>query len=322
MFDRGSRDEARSLCEQCPAVQVCLWATMLEEGPGRRFGFAGGMTAGQRSALARRVSPAVVVAAHSAALAAWDVIHAGAREAEESGTDRPRAAQVDERRDGPAQDPVSAAVIALVASAYGMEPAQLCGRSRTRHVVDARQIAMYVLREAVGYSFPAVGAVFGRDHTTAMSAVARVRARLAERPALRRGIQGLLDRLNGDAAGADVGSVPRATIATEPSEGSAVSSDPVLDVVARVSGVPVGDLLGAGRTRHVSAARQVAMYALREVRGFSYPAIGQALGGRDHTTAMHGIERVRRAVAESQPLGKQALHVIASLRAAEECEAA
>jgi chromosomal replication initiator protein len=72
--------------------------------------------------------------------------------------------------------------------------------------------------------------------------------------------------------------------------------DHVLDAVATVFGVPVDDLRAPRRDKHVATARHAAMYLMREETGTSLAEIGAALGGRDHTTVLHGCEKVTRAL--------------------------
>lgn len=63
--------------------------------------------------------------------------------------------------------------------------------------------------------------------------------------------------------------------------------------VARFFGVKVSDLTGPRRTRQVVVPRQIAMYLAREHTGLSLPEIGRSFGGRDHTTVLHAVRRVR-----------------------------
>nr|WP_255480919.1 chromosomal replication initiator protein DnaA [Quadrisphaera sp. RL12-1S] len=60
----------------------------------------------------------------------------------------------------------------------------------------------------------------------------------------------------------------------------------------------IEDLCGPARSRSVVNARQVAMYLCRELTELSLPKIGQAFGGRDHTTVMHANRKVREQLAE------------------------
>ncbi len=71
-----------------------------------------------------------------------------------------------------------------------------------------------------------------------------------------------------------------------------VVADKVLEAVAQAYGVSVAELQAKGRSRRVAVPRQVAMYLLREEAGLSLPRIGELLGGRDHSTIMHGVRKV------------------------------
>ena len=62
--------------------------------------------------------------------------------------------------------------------------------------------------------------------------------------------------------------------------------------------VTIEDLCGPARGRAVVNARQVAMYLCRELTELSLPKIGQAFGGRDHTTVMHANRKVREQLTE------------------------
>jgi chromosomal replication initiator protein len=75
-----------------------------------------------------------------------------------------------------------------------------------------------------------------------------------------------------------------------------------LEAVGRHFGVSVAALLGKSREHQVAWARQVAMYVLRETTSASLFQIGARLGGRDHTTIMHGCARVSQALASDPRL--------------------
>ncbi len=65
----------------------------------------------------------------------------------------------------------AAAIIAQTANYFGLTIDDLCGQSRSRVLVTARQIAMYLCRELTDMSLPKIGQQFGgRDHTTVMHA--------------------------------------------------------------------------------------------------------------------------------------------------------
>ncbi|MGZ3676412.1 MAG: helix-turn-helix domain-containing protein, partial [Ktedonobacterales bacterium] len=63
----------------------------------------------------------------------------------------------------------------------------------------------------------------------------------------------------------------------------------------------------------IAWARQVAMYLLREETPISLPRIGQHLGGRDHTTIMHGCARVGQALARDERTRADIASILASL---------
>ena len=79
----------------------------------------------------------------------------------------------------------------------------------------------------------------------------------------------------------------------------------VLDAIARHFGVALDDLRGKSRERGIAWARQVAMYLLREETPASLLQIGQLLGGRDHTTVMHGCSRVGKAMAADERVRRE-----------------
>lgn len=71
-----------------------------------------------------------------------------------------------------------------------------------------------------------------------------------------------------------------------------VTTSQILKTVAEFYGIEEKDLYARSRKREVVKPRQIAMYLLREDFHGSYPYIGQKLGGRDHTTALHAHDKV------------------------------
>ena len=71
-----------------------------------------------------------------------------------------------------------------------------------------------------------------------------------------------------------------------------VTVEDVLTAVARYFEVKLGDLRGRSRSRDIVFPRQVAMFLMREQTDASLSDIGESLGGRDHTTIMHGIQKI------------------------------
>jgi chromosomal replication initiator protein len=83
----------------------------------------------------------------------------------------------------------------------------------------------------------------------------------------------------------------------------------VLQAVANVFGLTPEDLLGRSRSREVALPRQVAMYLMREEVNASLPQIGEALGGRDHTTVMYACEKVADMIERDDRLRRQVLQI-------------
>lgn len=76
----------------------------------------------------------------------------------------------------------------------------------------------------------------------------------------------------------------------------------VLQAVASEFRVALVELTGPRRSHNVVVPRQAAMYLMREVCQLSFPQIGDFLGGRDHTTAMHGCEKMAQRLDEDAEL--------------------
>jgi chromosomal replication initiator protein len=76
----------------------------------------------------------------------------------------------------------------------------------------------------------------------------------------------------------------------------------VIEIVAEYYKLTSADLMGRSRTAPVAFARHIAMYLLREENGLSLPAIGDQLGGRDHTTVRHGVEKVTLDLEQQEQL--------------------
>jgi chromosomal replication initiator protein len=90
----------------------------------------------------------------------------------------------------------AALIIAQTAAYFGLSIEELTGPSRGRHLVMARQIAMYLCRELTDLSLPKIGAQFGnRDHTTVMYADRKINQLLAERRAVFNQVSELTNRV-------------------------------------------------------------------------------------------------------------------------------
>jgi len=88
-----------------------------------------------------------------------------------------------------------------------------------------------------------------------------------------------------------------------------VSVADVLEAVAEHYRISPDDLCGKQRDKHIVVPRQVAMYLMRQETEASLMEIGQALGGRDHSTVMHGCEKINREVNENSTLRKEVMAI-------------
>ncbi|MFC7813217.1 chromosomal replication initiator protein DnaA [Streptomyces sp. NPDC057367] len=90
----------------------------------------------------------------------------------------------------------STAIMSETADYFGLTVEDLCGSSRGRQLVTARQIAMYLCRELTDLSLPKIGALFGgRDHTTVMHADRKIRNLMAERRSIYNQVTELTNRI-------------------------------------------------------------------------------------------------------------------------------
>ncbi len=98
---------------------------------------------------------------------------------------------------------ITAATIMAQTSAYfGLSMEDLCGASRSRVLVQARQIAMYLCRELTDLSLPKIGQQFGgRDHTTVMHADRKIRQLMSERRSTFNQVTELTNRIKSQARG-------------------------------------------------------------------------------------------------------------------------
>ena len=78
-----------------------------------------------------------------------------------------------------------------------------------------------------------------------------------------------------------------------------LSPEKIVETVARYYGIPAEQLRGKARDKQIVLPRQIAMYLMREETEAPLLRIGEALGGRDHSTVLHGCEKIEREMAEN-----------------------
>jgi chromosomal replication initiator protein len=88
-----------------------------------------------------------------------------------------------------------------------------------------------------------------------------------------------------------------------------LSPERILSAVAKHYGLTRDDLVGRSRRRMVSVPRQLVMYLVREETETSLPRIGELLGGRDHTTIMHGCDKIASQIETDEQLRRDWLAI-------------
>jgi chromosomal replication initiator protein len=99
-----------------------------------------------------------------------------------------------------------------------------------------------------------------------------------------------------------------ANLATD-SRARRVSITEILDAVAEYYRIPLEELCGKRRDKHTVGPRHIAMYLMRQETDASLLEIGQALGGRDHSTVLHGCENISREVNDNTTMRKEVLAI-------------
>lgn len=79
-----------------------------------------------------------------------------------------------------------------------------------------------------------------------------------------------------------------------------ITASTIMEVTADYFGITLDTLTGAGKTRAVAHARQLAMYLCRELTDLSLPKIGNEFGGKDHTTVMYADRKIRKEMTEKR----------------------
>lgn len=89
-----------------------------------------------------------------------------------------------------------------------------------------------------------------------------------------------------------------------------VTLEAIVDATARHHGLYADDLTGKRRTGRINRARQIGMYIARELTEYSLTQIGDAFGGRNHTTVLHGCNKIADEVASDPVLSSRIKKII------------
>ncbi len=90
---------------------------------------------------------------------------------------------------------------------------------------------------------------------------------------------------------------------------NSVTSKHIIEAVSKFFDIDIKDLVGKSRKKELVIPRQITMFLLREEISASFPAIGQEIGGRDHTTAIHACNKINEDLKNNQKLKQQLLSI-------------
>lgn len=84
-----------------------------------------------------------------------------------------------------------------------------------------------------------------------------------------------------------------------------VNAKQILEKTADFYDIGLEEIMGPKRDKEIVMPRQIAMYLMREELHLSYPKIAQEIGKKDHTTIMHGVEKVEREIDANEQLRQE-----------------
>lgn len=97
-------------------------------------------------------------------------------------------------------------------------------------------------------------------------------------------------------------------------EGRRITPELIMQVIAEQYGVSQEDMISKKRSREISMPRQIAMYLCRDMTQLSTTNIGQSFGGRDHTTVMHGCDRIAEEMKSNFAFKKRVEELAAMIK--------
>jgi chromosomal replication initiator protein len=92
-----------------------------------------------------------------------------------------------------------------------------------------------------------------------------------------------------------------------------VTIDNIIKTVAEYYKIKVADVLSKRRTRSIARPRQMAMALAKELTNNSYPEIGNSFSGRDHTTVIHAVKKIKQLRAEDHDIMEDYTNLIRTL---------
>ena len=93
-----------------------------------------------------------------------------------------------------------------------------------------------------------------------------------------------------------------------------ITPDLILQATSDMFGFTIDEIKGKSRQRPLVTARQIAMYVFRDSTDLSYPAIAREFGGRDHTTVIHAVEKIKALMGERRQIYDQVTELLNQIR--------
>lgn len=87
-----------------------------------------------------------------------------------------------------------------------------------------------------------------------------------------------------------------------PTRPRVITPELILEETSEMFGFSIDELCGKSRQRPLVTARQIGMYVFRDLTDYSYPKIAEQFGGRDHTTVMHAVDKIKAQMAEKKQI--------------------
>lgn len=92
-------------------------------------------------------------------------------------------------------------------------------------------------------------------------------------------------------------------------ENKVIDASYIKDITAKFFNITVEEMDSKSRKKNISQPRQVAMYLIRELTDLSLPKIGEAFGGRDHTTVLHGYLKVKEEMENNNDFSNLVIRI-------------
>lgn len=81
-----------------------------------------------------------------------------------------------------------------------------------------------------------------------------------------------------------------------------ITEDDILEAVSRHFNIKVAEIKSKKRKKHILFPRQISMFLFKELLGLSYPEIGWRFGGKDHTTVIHAVNKIKTMLQRDEHL--------------------